>query len=189
VPRVGGFVLVWLLGFLCVACPAVAARKPGCYAGEPLRTSPLARVFSHPDDVFYVCWKRTRRVTFLGAAMGSHDGIDQLALAGRYVAVEHFDQDVTGDQAFDITVKDAATGRDFATIDGRDGVTRRILLTRSGYLAWTREDRHDVHVEVLARGTLHVLDSGPAIQPFSLALGGGYLYWMNGDQARSAAPP
>lgn len=133
-----------------------------------------------------------------------YSGDTNFVLAGPIVAFEHFWIAFEGHPRWGVTVRDLRTGRVLrneptgtAVTPGPEpeqdfgiGHTTAIVVKTDGSVAWIAEapkedGRYQVHAADMNGG--RVLATGPDIDPASLALAEGTLYWMQGGRAYSAA--
>ncbi len=135
-------------------------------------------------------------------------GIARVALSGHYAAYEVIANRLgCGFCHWGVAVRDLSSGRVVREVPTGTptnpaleenygvGPTTALLLTDSGSVAWITdahggegrpsEGGYQVHAAD-SHGT-SLLASGPDIDPSSLALAGGTVYWMQGGEPRSAS--
>jgi len=167
------------------AATGVSART--CVeSGTTVDANSVARLFyvgAAGTHTLYVCWLDTRRITELGTLDLRETGPDVPVLAGRYVAYDRLLCSEPEDCVARVVVRDAKTGRQVARAPAQPGRTARIVLTTRGTAVWIRD-----RVYRLDARSLTVLDEGgpPAVDYFSLGLGGSHVYWLHDGEARSA---
>jgi hypothetical protein len=162
----------------------------------------------YPVTRWFGCRYRTRR--FFRLAIVGEPGIfetrvTQARLAGPFAAVadQYTDPAGTTDHA-SIAVRDLRSGlRSFRTTIAPDNASARVtdlLLAPNGHLAWIEQQtqftpaapstgERTFAVHAAGAGQLLLLDSGPDVQPGSLARAGKTLYWIRAGQPRTAELP
>jgi hypothetical protein len=189
---------------LLPAAGAAARPAASCDArgGTTVQANAQARVFrkvAKRGFRTYVCYRATRRVTSLGdyAEFAASTIVNDVRLAGRFVADWTESYGKGGDPSVLVVVWDARTGRSQfhaplstpqASADGRKVTS--LIVTATGTAAWiaggtTAPATYEVHVA--AGATDRVLATGGDIDPISLAAANTALYWMQGGQPMAAA--
>jgi hypothetical protein len=208
--RAGAYAVIVLV-LLLAAAPTSDARRYGktvsdCPRGHShlLAADAQAQVWDGVTEVF-ACAYGHRRVYALGPAEGSDRGggaATVKALTGPTVAVERFRVDSENQL---LIVSDLRTGRVIRKVHTGgpprlgpcyvcDGNAFMLVLKEDGSIAWLTEDgRFNIQTElhavdkkgsrILAAGET---DEGTGINPRSLVLGEGVLYWMQGDKPATA---
>lgn len=170
--------------------PAVGeARAKSCLTrGTTLAATERVRVYAtHHGEVFHVCDLRRRRARTIGQNWPGPDGTfhDRFVAAGRVVAFQH--ASCSRLDACEATVE---------VIDGTDrrrqwpsgsvrGGVADLQVNRAGQVAYVAKAGDTISVLALTRRRAMQLASGTAIDPFSLALGDGVVYWSDAGTAMS----
>lgn len=159
---------------------------------------------SYPVTRWFGCRYRTNRrfrLAIVGEPGIFETRVTQARLAGPFAAVaDQYSEPAGSDDHASITVRDLRTGRRAFTTsilpDNTSVLITDLVLAPGGRLAWIEQltqfgsgpgmtkTSYEVHA-VGASGD-QLLDSGPNIQPGSLARAGKIVYWIRGGQARMA---
>jgi hypothetical protein len=207
--RTSAYTIAMLVLLLTAASTSDARRYGKTVSDCPRRHSRLlaadaqAQVWDGATEVFG-CAYGHRRVYALGPSEGNNQGgaATVKALTGPTVAVERFSSDSENQL---LIVSDLRTGRVIRKVHTGgpprlgpcyvcDGNAFMLVLKEDGSIAWLTEDgRFNIQTElhavdkkgsrVLAAGET---DEGTGINPRSLVLGEGILYWMQGDKPATA---
>jgi hypothetical protein len=174
--------------------PVARAQQVGGYGGRHLPRRIVAQRLRRNAKRLagLMCWREI------------YSGDTNFVLAGPIVAFEHFWIAFEGQPKWGVTVRDLRTGRVLRNEPtGTDvtpgpepeqdfgiGHTTAIVVKTDGSVAWIvetskEEGRYQVHAADMNGG--RVLASGADVDPTSLALAEGTLYWMQGGRAYSAA--
>jgi hypothetical protein len=186
-----------------------ATRRPGCHpaGAKTITKSARARVFKYRRLVWGCLYRRNRAVP-LTADDGY--GTDFLRppkpqLAGRFVAYTYYwEGSVEGTgQAVRVTdLRSGATNLTDFEFEENDKVPTdvkvvKLVVTPTGWVAWSWMATYDKSGDVpeirrLRAGRSDIglkakpLDSGPDVDPASLERDGTSIFWMHGDEARTA---
>jgi hypothetical protein len=138
----------------------------------------------------YVCIEKTGRTRHLGSYdTDDFHGISGFFLVGKYLAfIASYCERGGTNCAGRPHVRNLATWKvREGSRTPRDAVDMAPVARSSGSMAWIRKrDDGGREVRALDAQGEHVLDSGAEIRPKSLAIANGVLYWLHGDQARTA---
>jgi hypothetical protein len=183
----------------------LARRADSCSAGKTLLKNREVRVFKRENKKLdngydiYACLLRTRRATRAGSHVFPDGyvapaGLQHLRLAGHFLAWDDFDgggKD-TCDHTARIGVMNVATRKTERSASSAciSHVTS-IELSPKGSVAWIRFHsdnlgKDTVEVNKLDRAGEAILDSDPAIDPYSLQLTGSTVTWKLGGEPKSA---
>jgi hypothetical protein len=190
--------------------PSAAAARSS--AASPCRFTPyrtiaatksvrVYRAFSRANGTMaaYACALGSKRRVFLAVdSRDSENVVSHVRIAGRFVACFSQYQGREG-AASDLKVVDVRTGK--VVRSEADGELQSpiytlgvaLLLSPTGSVAWIAEE-HELAtgnvlrqvVQAADRNGRRVLDADPAIDPRSLALATGWVYWRHGDETRAA---
>jgi hypothetical protein len=190
------------------AAPASGARAKCPSSGSTLAANNVARVFTRNKRV-YACATRAGKPILIGpdetqrCGAGGCEGVSRVALVGRYVAfVAYVSSNTTSSSAVvvvDSLRRKRALKWDSTTDDDTASTSTSVsalVLSPRGNPAWTTASttsgqhgiRYAVHVH---DGQTHgVVDPGPAVDDTSLAASDdGTIFWISGDQPRTARLP
>jgi hypothetical protein len=174
----------------------------------------VVKALEGPEHRIYGCAYGHRGAIWLGSEpsnggggkyMNLNVGGDRnVVLAGSIVAYEDYSltEGLEGFR-FGVTVEDLRTGRTLhheptgkrkvcgeCDLEFGFGHTTAIVVNEGGGVAWIVEVPVDegggYQVHAVDSSGSRMPDSGPEIDPSSLALGGSTLYWMHGAQAHTA---
>lgn len=187
------------------AAPAEARSRVSCHSGRTVQANAKMRVF-WVGHRLYACSTRARKALLLyeesvpcpADSSSGCDAVDHIRLAARYVAVawELQQRDGTSSAAvvFDVVARKRVRARYTPQRDSWSYWITDMELTTRGGLGLIEAAQHagvypmPASYEVRkrdAKGSA-VLDSGPDIDPSSLALSAGTLYWTRGGNAHSS---
>jgi hypothetical protein len=159
------------------------------------------RAFSRTSGTIaaYACVVGSKRRVFLDVDSQDNEfTVTHVQIAGRFVAFFSQYQGREGASP-DLKVVDVRSGK--VVRKETDGEIQSpiytlgvaLLLSPTGSVAWISEERERATgnllrrvVETADRNGRRVLDADPAIDPSSLALATGWVYWRHGDETRSA---
>ena len=186
------------------SAPASAATPCATRGSKTVVATKTARVFKvrvRPRigaafSRYYGClFSRNRRFRFAEDDFPEQSGWSHIRLAGAYVAYAWHGSCAACDRApRHVVVQSLRSGR-FVTrlaISSEDTAEDRTVtdleLRPTGSVAWINRVGAGPAHEVQARdgAGARLLDSGPGIDPLSLALGGSTLYWTKAGVAASA---
>ena len=155
----------------------------------------------------FVRWRSTGKRTALGDSVMAEDftALGKLASSGRFVVYGLESGSSQPGTLSRVCRLDAVSGRrecfaltpggKYSEFSSKSGGIRALAVTPSGSMAWIvsgdRKTPTILHVVELVAGS-HVpvvLASGPAIDPSSLAVVPGHLYWSEGETAHQAVIP
>jgi hypothetical protein len=169
-------------------------RPPCMTAGRTVAANRQARVYRvygvEADYQVFACLLKPKRTVYLGLFDSEGLGVRRVSLNGPSVAYENVVCQHT-DCRGSIQVRNLRSGvRRRSVMPPGAGAADRVLASKSGAVAWTRSPRENV-VDVRALGPSgeRLLDSGPDVDPKSLALAGSTVYWTRGSQPYSANLP
>jgi hypothetical protein len=188
---------------LTASVPAEAARCPS--GGKTVVKTSTARVWGVTPKSgitrYYGCAFAAGRVVRLDPPRGQLIAYKaKVKIAGTAVAYEAMSFDL---KPFRVYVRSLRTGRVIhsatsnrrASSDGHTGPVQRIVLKRNGSVAWTTSSDcicegavpsgYEVHA-IGTDGKRRILDSGPEVDPASLALAGARISWKHVGTIRSA---
>jgi hypothetical protein len=196
--RVVALVAVAFLVGVGAAGSDARARTASCKTkGATVVANARARVYRVPVSKtantgyrVYACLLRPKHTVYLGGFDFEALGVMSVSLNGPSVAFEKADCD-KADCRGAIKVRNLRTGvTRQSPIPSGANLADMVLASADGSVAWTRKPNPDV-VEVRALGAdgEQLLDSGPDVDPESLALAGSTVYWTKGGQPRSAPLP
>jgi hypothetical protein len=186
-----------------------ATRKPGCRpaGAKTIVTSRNARVFKYRRLVWGCLYRRN-----VAVALTADDGYGtdflrppKPVLAGRFVAYTYYWEGSVEGTGQAVRVTNLRTGAtnltDFEFGESAkvpdDVQVVKLVLTPTGWVAWSWIATYDKTGKVpeirrLRAGrsdiglTAKPLDAGPNVDPASLERDGTSIFWMNGDEARTA---
>lgn len=170
-----------------LASPADARVASSCAAGgsETLRENSVARVYEDRDEFVAVCSKRT----------GHREDLDsgdwpiwQIRLRGHYVAYAFdFCIDALGDEDCfrGVARVDARSGA-YSNLGGGRGEVRRVVLRRTGAVAWSEHEGEVGAVYRRGRDGFRRLERAHGLDAASLRLAGTTLSWRTGGERRRA---
>ena len=172
--------------------PTTKAAKRCATRGTTVAANPRARVYRvfTGDSEFYACFTRTGRTRHLAGSGGgaAHYTGGFFRLIGPRVGyVQQFCLDV--DCTFEARTIDLARGRTIHRRTRVDGLAVGFEISRSGSFAFVSQPAYpsaSYTIEDTDAAGTRTLDSGPEIDPHSLAAGGGRVYWMHAGEPRSA---
>lgn len=184
------------------AVPARRTQTPAaCKArGTTILANDLIRIFRgrvlEGGFSYYYCNPRTGTRDTLGSYVpDTGGGIRLVELAGRYIAYDYL-LCAHGHCTGRVGLLDTRTQR-LRTFEAEavpselgPAAARSLVVTAAGSVAWIRARSETPNYEVFAvppGRRAQLLDRGPAIDPDSLAAGGGTLYWTDEATPRSAA--
>jgi hypothetical protein len=180
------------VGLVAPSADAARHRASRCLGGSTLAQTLSVRVFHkhvRQSDVVFVC-ARTSRVAL---RIGQRDpdtpaSVDSFAITSSMVGFHRFTCDRGGLCQMNIVVVNARTRSVVHTSTATEGFLRSLVVAPSGSVAWIRASglADELSVGVIDASGERQLDQGPGINPRSLALGTGYLYWLDGGQPQAA---
>jgi hypothetical protein len=198
-------VLMMMTVMVIVVAPAQARTHVTCRSGRTVQANAKARVF-WVGHRLYACASRARKPLLLyeesvpcpADSSSGCDAVDGVRLASRYVAVawEVQQRDGTSSAAvvFDVIARKRVRARYTPQQSGWSYGIADLEVTTHGGLGvievaqyaglYPTPPTYEVRKQD-ANGSA-VLDSGPDIDPSSLALSTGTLYWTRGGEAHSA---
>jgi hypothetical protein len=197
--------LTILLAASMAAVPARAAHRVSCGQGHTVQANAKARVF-WVGHRLYACASRARKPLLLyreefpcpAEASSGCDAVDRVRLAGRFVGVDwelqQRDEVSAGVDVFDVAGRKRVRGYLTPSEAGWSYGISDIELTPRGGLgvltvarsqAFGSASSYEVRKRDVNGSAL--LDSGPDIDPRSLALAEHTLYWSRGGVAHAAA--
>jgi hypothetical protein len=186
------------------AAPAEARSSVTCHSGRTVQANAKVRVF-WVGHRLYACASRAHKALLLyeesvpcpADSSTGCDGVRHIRLAARYVAVawEVQERDGTSSAAvvFDVVARKRVRARYTPQQISWSYWITDMELTKRGGLGLIEASKHaglypmPATYEVRkrdAKGSA-VVDSGPDVDPSSLALSAGTLYWTRGGNAHS----
>lgn len=180
-----------LLLFGAVSWPATAEpRRSSCAtAGKGLAASARVRVYStNGGDVFYACDLRRRRRHLLATSESGPGGsaARNFRVAGRVVAYQYEECDRLVGCVAQVVVVDGTTARGSWPASSVTGTLIGLRVNARGEVAYLDQQEETIAVRAITRRRARVLSSSSSIDPTSLALGSGFVYWTEEGTARSA---
>ena len=188
--RAGFLALFGTLSLVALApFPAAGRTASSCAAGgsQTERANSVARIYVDRDNLLIACSKRTGHREQLGDLYS--DQFHLLRLRGHYLAfAAEMCLDAAGEEgcSYGVQLVDVRSGRTLFAGAG-DGDARRVIVTRSGGLAWS-EDEGDATGAVYRRDGARQrrLDRADGLDPLSLRLEGSTLSWSSAGKRRTA---
>jgi hypothetical protein len=197
--------MIAIVAAIAVA-PAQARSHVTCRSGRTVQANAKVRVF-WVGHRLYACASRARKPMLLyeesvpcpADSSSGCDAVDGVRLASRYVAVAWEVQQRDGTSAaavvFDVIARKRVRARYTPQQSGWSYGIDDMEVTSNGGLGVIEAAQHPglypmpPTYEVRKRDAngSAVLDSGPDIDPGSLALSAGTLYWTRAGEAHSAA--
>ena len=192
---------------LCVllAAPAYAERRSCAKRGsDTIAANAKARIYAVHEPsreyVYYGCLHRRPRPVYLAMEYMSGGGGIGLGLffqlRGRLAGFAQVHQGPNdGDGVYEVAAMDLRTRRKLRAHSDY-GFVHDLALTSRGSLAFVTSRSRRPAAGVAPRGGYNVwragsegaaiVDAGEEIDPASLAVGGGWMYWVHGAAPRSA---
>lgn len=178
-------ILVTAAALLALAAPAgTPARTVSCASSDSttVRENSVARVYEAGDELI-ACSKRTGRHETLA---GPQDQWREVRLRGHWAAFAHeFCLDALGDEC-GWGVDLVHVMRRETIVFGVDGLPGRVVLRRTGGVAWSADEGSAYAVYRREGRRARRLDRGRDVKAASLRLRGSTLEWRRGTERRTA---
>jgi hypothetical protein len=180
------------VGLVVPSAGAGRSRASACSGGRTLAQTVGVRVFTkhvNESDRVFVCARASRRSLRIGELdPDTPAGVDSFVIAGSMVGFHRYVCDHGGLCDMNVVVVNARKRTTVHKSAAMEGFLRSLVLAPSGSVAWIRASglADELSVGVIDASGERLLDQGPGIDPSSLALGTGRLYWLDGGQAQTA---
>jgi hypothetical protein len=168
------------------------SRASECSGGRTLARTVGVRVFTkhvNRSDPVFVCARESRRSLRIGDRdPDTPAAVDSFVIAGTMVGFHRYACDRGGLCRMHVVVVNARKRTTVHRSAAMEGFLRSLVLAPSGSVAWIRASglADQLSVGVIDASGERLIDQGPDIDPGSLALGTGHLYWLDGGQPQAA---